>query len=84
MNASDTKQMLSASKIGGKISGQETKDVSEQLKGMMMLYMTVPFKRRVIVQQDSPTAMMQTKRIAKEIPGFDTIEFVDSIHDVLK
>lgn len=60
------------------------KDVSEQLKGMMMLYMSVPFKKRILVQQDSPTALLQTKRLAKEVPGFDTIEFVDSIEDALK
>ncbi len=69
------------------VDGREVKasaqDVAEQLKNMLMLYMSVPFKKRIIVQQQSAVASGQTKRIGKDIPGFDTIIFVESPEEAL-
>lgn len=67
------------------VDGREVKasaqDVADQLKSMILLYMSVPFKKRIIIQQQSVIADNQTKRIAKDIPGFDTIIFAESIED---
>ncbi|OPX46250.1 hypothetical protein CLHUN_00660 [Ruminiclostridium hungatei] len=67
------------------VDGREVKtsaqDVAEQLKNMIMLYMSVPFKKRIIVQQQSAVAASQTKRLAKDIPGFETIIFVESTEE---
>lgn len=69
------------------VDGREVKtsaqDVAEQLKNMIMLYMSVPFKKRIIVQQQSAVAAGQTKRIGKDIPGFDTIIFVETPEEAL-
>ncbi len=69
------------------VDGREVKasaqDVAEQLKNMLMLYMSVPFKKRIIVQQQSAVALGQTKRIGKDIQGFDTIIFVESPEEAL-
>ncbi len=64
------------------VDGREVKtsaqDVAEQLKNMIMLYMSVPFKKRIIIQQQSAVAASQTKRLAKDIPGYETLLFVES------
>jgi len=53
-------------------------DVANALQELMKLYMNVPFKKRFIVKLDSAIGMSQVNRLSKEIPGFDTIVFVDS------
>lgn len=69
------------------VDGREVKasaqDVVEQLKNMIMLYMSVPFKKRIIIQQQSAVAASQTKRIAKDIPGFETIIFAESPEEAM-
>lgn len=70
------------------VDGREVKasaqEVVEQLKNMLMLYMSVPFKKRIIIQQQSVIAANQTKRIAQEIPDFDTIVFVETPEQALE
>ncbi len=67
------------------VDGREVKasaqDVADQLKNMILLYMSVPFKKRIIIQQQSAVAVGQTKRLAKDIPGFDTIIFAETVEE---
>jgi len=69
--------------VDGKDVKASAQDVAEQLKNMIMLYMSVPFKKRIVIQQDSAVATSQTKRLAKDIPGFDTIIFVNSMEEAI-
>lgn len=70
--------------VDGKDVKASAQDVAEQLKNMLMLYMSVPFKKRIIIQQESAVASSQTKRLAKEVPGFETIVFVSSMEEAVK
>jgi len=70
--------------VDGKDVKASAQDVAEQLKSMIMLYMSVPFKKRIIIEQASAIATGQTKRLSKDIPGFDTIEFVNTMEEALQ
>lgn len=64
------------------VDGREVKtsaqDVAEQLKSMITLYMSAPFKKRIVIQQQSAVAANQTSRLIRDIPGAETIIFVGS------
>lgn len=67
------------------VDGREVKtsaqDVAEQLKNMIMLYMSVPFKKRILIQQQSAVASSQTNRLFREIQGAETIIFVGTLEE---
>ncbi len=61
-----------------------TRNVSEQLMEMMNLYMKTPFKKRILIQQKSLVARNQTQRLAREVKGFETFIFVETMSEALR
>ncbi|PYG88442.1 hypothetical protein LY28_01291 [Ruminiclostridium sufflavum DSM 19573] len=70
--------------VNGKGLKTSTQDVAEQLKDVMKLYAKDPFKKKIIVQQASSMGKMQTQRLARDIPGFDSMLLVNSMEDALE
>ncbi|MCX7709433.1 MAG: hypothetical protein N2484_06235 [Clostridia bacterium] len=59
-------------------------EVAQALQAVMGMYIEVPFKKRFVIKLDSTIAQSQVQRLGKALPGFDLLEFVDSIDEALK
>lgn len=70
--------------VNGRDLKTSTQDVAEQLKDVMKLYAKDPFKKKILVQQASTVGKMQTQRLCKDIPGFDSMLLVNTLEDALK
>lgn len=70
--------------VNGRGLKTSTQDVAEQLKDVMKLYAKDPFKKKILVQQASTVGKMQTQRLCRDIPGFDSMELVNTLEDALE
>lgn len=68
--------------VDGKDVKPSSPEVADALQGVMGMYLSVPFKKRYIVKLSSVVAQSQVQRLGKQVPGFDQIEFVDSVQSV--
>lgn len=59
-------------------------EVADALQSAMVMYISVPFKKRFMVKLASTVAQSQVVRLGKSIPNFDLIEFVDTVEDAIK
>ncbi len=70
--------------VNGRGLKTSTQDVAEQLKDVMKLYAKDPFKKKILVQQASTVGKMQTQRLCRDIPGFDSMLLVNTLEDALE
>ena len=70
--------------VNGRGLKTSTQDVAENLKNVMKLYAQDPFKKKIIVQQASSVGKMQTQRLARDIPGFESVLMVNTLEDALQ
>lgn len=70
--------------LNGRGLKTSTQDVAVQLKDALKLYAQEPFKKKIMIQQASSVGKMQTQRLSKDIPGFDSMLMVNTLEDALK
>ena len=70
--------------VNGRGLKTSTQDVAENLKSVMKLYAQDPFKKKIIVQQASSVGKMQTQRLSRDIPGFESMLMVNTLEDALQ
>lgn len=58
--------------------------VADMLGVLLEKYMTVPFKKRLLVTEGNSIAIMQFKRLGASIPGWtESVEYVNKYSDAL-
>lgn len=59
--------------------------VADMLGILLEKYMKVPFKKRFLITQGNPVAIMQFKRLGSGIPGWtESVEYVDDYSAALQ
>jgi hypothetical protein len=59
-------------------------EVAKMLEILLKKYIAVPFKSRYFVSEGKVITIMQFKRLGNNIPGWDSVQYVDSYEEAVE